>query len=83
MLPIYTFNSSAVIYIIQVIKGMLAYSLKEYVGELYRITLSTCAGDEKRFIFVIWGTANVTEREYLIIYSRSHYDYNDIVFWST
>ena len=46
---------------------MLAYCLTEYAGELYRITLSTCAGDEKRFIFVIWGTANVTERKHLMI----------------
>ena len=53
--------------VIQVNKGMLTYSLTEYAGELYRIALSTCAGDEKRFIFVIWGIANVTECKHLIM----------------
>ena len=45
---------------------MLAYSLTEYAGELYRIKLS-CAGDEKIYFFVVWGRANVTECKHLMV----------------
>ena len=45
---------------------MLAYSLTEYAGELYRIKLS-CAGDEKIYFFIVWGRANVTECKHLMV----------------
>ena len=45
---------------------MLAYSLTEYVGELYHIKLS-CTGGENNYIFVVWGTTKVTDRKHLII----------------
>ena len=50
----------------QIHKGMLAYSLSEYVGELYNITLS-CAGEESSYVFVVWGKTNVTERKHLYL----------------
>ena len=43
---------------------MLAYNPIEYMGELYHIKFS-CAEDENDYIFVVWGTANVTERKHL------------------
>ena len=43
---------------------MLAYNQIEYMGELYHIKLS-CAEDENDYIFVVWGTANVTKRKHL------------------
>ena len=53
-------------YNVQVDEEMLAYSSMEYVGELYRIKVS-CAEDETNYIFVVWGTTNVTERKHLVI----------------
>lgn len=49
---------------------MLAYSLMEYEGELYRINISeSCAGEEKilDYFFVVWGRATVTERKHLMV----------------
>ena len=45
---------------------MLAYSPTEYVGELYHIQLS-CNEDSNDYIFVVWGTTNVTERKHLTV----------------
>ncbi len=57
---------------------MLAYSPTEYVGELYHIQLS-CTEDTNDYIFVVWGTTNVTKCKYRVSHNMTLCN-NDIVF---